>query len=374
MEEDVPKKSRPKKRPPEDSYGEQTHAAKLKKKDLQEYVTAEKPAVKQKNKLLGLDTKQDNEENQINKNKKKATLESTNENGEDSTKNTVEKEVTDKGSAKDNFRLIVKSIALHVDQETLQNEFEKCGTVKNLKLLQDSDGKSRGIAFVTYESKDAFTKALEYNNVEYAGRRLKVQRAEEKGAPSTTEGNGAQKIVNPSKLNLRLMLKNLPTHIDEEMLRRDFEECGAITNLKLLCDRDGQSKGMAFVTYADEAGYFAALEYNSTDYGGRQLKVQKAEDKGSPSQSLGPRPPGCNSIVLKKLSPDVTSDDLQEFFRGCGGGPKKVGLLTDRSGISRCTARIDFGTESAVDDAVKLAGTALKGNPVVMEFCKPKTC
>jgi RNA recognition motif-containing protein len=185
--------------------------------------------------------------------------------------------------------------------------------------------------------------------------------------------------VNPQKdnksphVNLRLIIKNIPSQIDEETLRRDFEECGSVTNLKLMCNNNGESRGMAFVTYADVTGYFAALEYHNTDYGGKRLNIRRAEDKDAQGTSPGPKPPGCNSIVLKKLSPDVSSDDLYDFFKACGRGPKKVGLLTDHAGISRCTARVDFYNESAVDEAVKLLDSTLKGQPLCMDYCKPKT-
>merc|ERR1711897_107722 len=113
-----------------------------------------------------------------------------------------------------------------------------------------------------------------------------------------------------SKFDLRVIIKNIPLTIEEETLRRDFEECGAIKNSKLLTDRDGRSRGMAFITFADESGYFAALKYNSTDYGGKRLVVKRAESTGGGAPSLGPKPPGCNALVLTKLAPDVTDDDI----------------------------------------------------------------
>eukprot|EP00401_Gymnodinium_catenatum_P009575 CAMPEP_0117527950 /NCGR_PEP_ID=MMETSP0784-20121206/37063_1 /TAXON_ID=39447 /ORGANISM="" /LENGTH=298 /DNA_ID=CAMNT_0005324221 /DNA_START=46 /DNA_END=939 /DNA_ORIENTATION=- len=173
----------------------------------------------------------------------------------------------------------------------------------------------------------------------------------------------------------RLFLSGLPKTCDEETLRKDFEECGEITNLKLLLDRDtGESKGLAFISYKDEDGFNAALEYNGYDYGGRRLKVQKAAEKGNggAATDLGPKPAGCNSIVVKRLAPEVTNKDLERLFAVCGGGPRRVGLLTDKAGVSRCTARVDFKDGAAVDEAVKLAGTDLKGRPLVMSYCKPR--
>merc|ERR1712146_751335 len=103
--------------------------------------------------------------------------------------------------------------------------------------------------------------------------------------------------------------------------------------------------GLAFITFADEKGFSAALKYDGDDYGGQKLRVRKAETKssgnggGAAEAGLDQKPEGCNSVVAKRLSPDITEEDLWALFRGCGGGPTHVGLLRDRrTGKSRCTA------------------------------------
>merc|ERR1712110_654962 len=77
----------------------------------------------------------------------------------------------------------------------------------------------------------------------------------------------------------RLFIRNIPLSIDEATLRSDFEVCGTVTNMKLLLDSNGQSRGLAYVTYSDEAGCVAALEYNNEDYGGKKLAITRAEAK-----------------------------------------------------------------------------------------------
>merc|ERR1711933_367339 len=88
---------------------------------------------------------------------------------------------------------------------------------------------------------------------------------------AASKKNGNSKIVKQtqdwSSSNFRLIVKNIPWSIDEETLRKDFEECGKVINLKLLLDSEGQSRGMASITYEDAEGFNAALEYNGTDYG-----------------------------------------------------------------------------------------------------------
>merc|ERR1711972_549359 len=167
---------------------------------------------------------------------------------------------------------------------------------------------------------------------------------------------------------------------DEATVRRDFEECGEILNIKLLYMRDtSEFRGLAFITFSDEAGFEAALKYDGDDYAGQKLRVRKAETKssgkggGAAEAGLDAKPEGCNSVVVKRLSPEVSEDDLWKFFKPCGSGPVHVGLLRDRaSGKSRCTARVDFEDGDAVDEAMKLLGSKLKGRAFTLNYCQPK--
>eukprot|EP00929_Paragymnodinium_shiwhaense_P070826 TRINITY_DN3595_c0_g1_i2.p1 TRINITY_DN3595_c0_g1~~TRINITY_DN3595_c0_g1_i2.p1 ORF type:complete len:419 (-),score=168.34 TRINITY_DN3595_c0_g1_i2:71-1327(-) len=189
----------------------------------------------------------------------------------------------------------------------------------------------------------------------------------------------AKRENGPISDGLRVFVRNLPANIDEERLRKDFLECGEIANLKLLTDRDtGASRGMAFITFKEEAGLKAALGYDGDDYGGKTLRVSKAaaqgQGRGSGPPDPGLKPEGCNSVVLKGLSLEVAKDDLWKLFAKCGGkGPTHVGILFDKAGKSRGTARIDFATTAAVDEAIKLNGSELKGKAFHMGYCKPKT-
>lgn len=173
--------------------------------------------------------------------------------------------------------------------------------------------------------------------------------------------------------SLRVFVSGIPKTVEEATLRRDFEECGEIANFKLLLDgQTWQSRGLAFITFKDEAGMNAALEYDGDDYAGRRISVKKAEAKGGGKGSgPGPKPPGCNSVVLKRLSPDVTEADIEELFRSTH--PTRVGLLMDKTtGKSRCTARIDFKDGAGVDEAMKLCRSTLGGCELNMDYCKPR--
>src|SRR5262245_59569544 len=66
-----------------------------------------------------------------------------------------------------------------------------------------------------------------------------------------------------------------------ESLRAAFEQCGTITECKVVDDREtGKSRGCGFVTFADEAACKKAIEtMNGAMLDGRAIRVNDAENK-----------------------------------------------------------------------------------------------
>lgn len=66
-----------------------------------------------------------------------------------------------------------------------------------------------------------------------------------------------------------------------DSLRAAFEGCGAITECKVVDDREtGRSRGFGFVTFADDASCRKAIDtMNGTSLDGRQIRVNDAENK-----------------------------------------------------------------------------------------------
>ena len=142
---------------------------------------------------------------------------------------------------------------------------------------------------------------------------------------------------------LGICITGLAWHIDEDILWRDFGECGEIEDLVYLRE-SGQSSGHARVTFGDKEGALAALAFNDTDYGGRRICVTLAEAKqtSSPfavqskgtedenSQSMQTKPEGCVSC-LRNLSVHAADDDVQGLVARCQSlRSQQQQLLADR--------------------------------------------
>lgn len=82
---------------------------------------------------------------------------------------------------------------------------------------------------------------------------------------------------------MKLFVGNLSYDTTEPELREFFAEFEPIVELSRPLDREtGQPRGFAFVTLMDrEMGEKAIAELDGKDLGGRQVRIDEAEDRGS---------------------------------------------------------------------------------------------
>jgi len=202
---------------------------------------------------------------------------------------------------------------------------------------------------------------------------------------------------------LRVFVAGIPWKIDEEVLKRDFEECGTVEDIFILKDHEGNSKGRAFITFRDSAAVEAALKFDNTPYGGRTIFVKVADEKkkgtsaGKDDAAKGPvaskveiqskaplreavktadrdfptdKPAGCVSLCLKNIG-DATQADVRTFLKDCT--VQSVRIVTDRkTGMARGIAFVDFPATEEVDKAMARNGKKLNGLAVDMSFEAPR--
>jgi RNA recognition motif-containing protein len=78
----------------------------------------------------------------------------------------------------------------------------------------------------------------------------------------------------------KLYVGNLPFSADEAQLRELFSAYGEISELAMITDRDtGRSKGFAFLTFATQQAAEKALELDGKDLGGRNMRVNIAQER-----------------------------------------------------------------------------------------------
>jgi RNA recognition motif-containing protein len=79
----------------------------------------------------------------------------------------------------------------------------------------------------------------------------------------------------------KLYVGNLPFTATEDAVRNLFAPHGAVEKVSLITDRDtGQPRGFGFVEMSNADASRAMQALNGTDFGGRALKINEAQDKG----------------------------------------------------------------------------------------------
>jgi len=163
-------------------------------------------------------------------------------------------------------RVFVRGLPPGTDEKAVRKIFAGKGDIRSVKLVVNTRGEFRGCAFVTFSTEAHAMAALDLDGSEFKERELTVKKA-------------APPVKAP---NLQVFLGGLPFNADEKTLRKDFSECGKIAKFRMLSNpKTGKFKGSAFVTYEDQKGVDAALKYDGTEYGGRNLVCRLADPKGT---------------------------------------------------------------------------------------------
>lgn len=78
-------------------------------------------------------------------------------------------------------KVFVGNLNYNVTDEELSAEFSSCGVVTECKVIKDySTGRSKGFAFVSFDSEEGFQKAIEKNDQMFMDRPLSVSKARER--------------------------------------------------------------------------------------------------------------------------------------------------------------------------------------------------
>lgn len=87
----------------------------------------------------------------------------------------------------------------------------------------------------------------------------------------------------------KLFVGGLSWNTDDEGLRQAFERFGAVSEVRVITDREtGRSRGFGFVTFEDaDAARSAMNEMDGKPLDGRQIKVNEAEEKPRGPRSGG---------------------------------------------------------------------------------------
>ncbi|XP_039208930.1 RNA-binding protein 34 [Crotalus tigris] len=126
-------------------------------------------------------------------------------------------------------------------------------------------------AYVVFREESAANNALKCNGTEItSGFHIRVDLA----SKSTCHDNKKSIFVG-----------NLPYEIDDETIRNHFLECGSVTGVRIVRDRNtGIGKGFGYVLFETTDAVHLALKLNQSELQGRKLRVQRCVQREKEEQ------------------------------------------------------------------------------------------
>jgi len=180
-----------------------------------------------------------------------------------------------RGSSNEVF---VGSLPFSASRDDIKKFFAECGTVDNVNLLTGRDGRSKGIAFVRFTDDESVARAVALNGNEFEGRTLTIEKSqprEQRGSP--TRGGFQQQTRNED--NTSIFVGNLSFSTTEQSLRKVFEGCGDIKEIRLATDREGNAKGFAHIEFGSSDAVDRALQKGGQNVDGRDIRVDYSNGK-----------------------------------------------------------------------------------------------
>eukprot|EP00729_Bicosta_minor_P007152 gene7152-21512_t len=231
------------------------------------------------------------------------------------------------------------------------------------------------------EKKEKKRKADSDSEAEEEPKKAKVEEPEpEAAAAAPAAGAGAP---NPDGLS-KCFLGNLSYDIDDDQAKEYFKDCGEITDIYWLTDKEtGKFFGSGFITFSEPSGAAAAVAKAGEELLGRPLKIEFAKPKPGgdsartpkkkyESKPLSEKPEGCLTIFCGNLSYDIDDDSCKAFFKDCGE-INKIRWLTDReTGDFKGCGFVEFHETESTDKAIALNGQKCLGRDIRLDYAAAK--
>jgi polyadenylate-binding protein len=206
----------------------------------------------------------------------------------------------------------VKNLPLDVTEEVLREKWGAIGAITSVAISHDDEGKSKGFAFVNFETHETAATIVEQFNG-------KMWNGEEPPAPAGASADGEQagadgeaaaapvqkplfvgraqkKSERVAELRGRfakmqqeraakyqgvnLYVKNLDDELDEKWLKTEFGRFGQITSTRIMRNDKGNSKGFGFVCFTTpEEATKAVTEMHGRVYANKPIYVALAQPK-----------------------------------------------------------------------------------------------
>ncbi|KAM4579006.1 squamous cell carcinoma antigen recognized by T-cells 3 [Fundulus diaphanus] len=215
----------------------------------------------------------------------------------------------------------------------LEALFERCGPVKQVRLVSGNRGNFRGYGYVQFESAVSVAEALKLDRTEVGGRPMFVSPCVDKNK------NPEFKVFkyHTSMEKHKIFISGLPFSCTKEQLEEICKNHGTIREVRLVTYRSGKPKGLAYVEFADEAQASQAV-----------LKLDGIEVEGNKISVAISNPPRRNLMDKPGASRPTGETMPRQVYGSRGRGRTQLSLLP-RSLHRQAAGKVENGT--AADQA-----------------------
>eukprot|EP01065_Artemidia_motanka_P010401 TRINITY_DN15512_c0_g1_i1.p1 TRINITY_DN15512_c0_g1~~TRINITY_DN15512_c0_g1_i1.p1 ORF type:complete len:559 (+),score=152.09 TRINITY_DN15512_c0_g1_i1:50-1726(+) len=205
-------------------------------------------------------------------------------------------------------KLFVGQVPQAAADSDVRAVFDQFGPLIDAAVIRDADGRSKGCAFVTFESGEDADQAIQLLH-EQIPMPPQQQPLQVKVAQNQAPAGRAQA---PLQRNVRVFVGHLPAQTPQAEIRDAFAQFGALEGVYVLRDRaTGTDRGSAFVTYGSEDDAeraVSAMNGQPLRPGGQPLLVEYAM----------PQRPGVAPV--SEPAPAPAGEDVLAAVRAATGG------------------------------------------------------
>lgn len=264
------------------------------------------------------------------------------------------------------YTIEVQGFLQDTTEEDIRDFFSRVGEVTGCILKNTT-------ATVSFANEDDFLDALNMQGMEFgSGAFLEVRKKTtdhsrqetmdgiRNGASNAGTNDGGEAPLREGRKNFsdefKVAVRNLSESTTEQHLRDLFEPLGIIGDLFL-----EPRRRYAFVGFDNAESFEAALQMTGRELNGVPIEVER--------KRTGPRENTLESkVVVKKLPPNTTDEDLRVFFASAGE-PIDI-FIHDKKQF----AFVGFADEAACSAALRLTGGELNGSCVDIERRERQRC
>ncbi|NXK20870.1 NUCL protein, partial [Arenaria interpres] len=255
------------------------------------------------------------------------------------------------------FSVFVGNLTPTKDYEELKTGIKEFFVKKNIEVLDVRIGASKRFGYVDFSSAEDLDKALQLNGKKLMGLEVKLEKAKSK---ETIKENKKERDART------LFVKNLPYRLTEDEMREVFENAQEI---RIVMNKDGNSKGMAYIQFKTEAEANKALEEKQgTEIDGRAMVIDFTGEKSHQDHQKGGGERESKTLIVNNLSYAASEETLQELFKKASS----IKMPQNNQGRPKGYAFVEFSTAEDAREALNSCNnTEIEGRAIRLEFSAP---